>query len=293
MKFTMSGFNQRKLIEFGLDLKDAALLRYFIDFKDTNSMTMIVVDNKPYYWVKYEALKYDLPILGINSHVVLRRRLKKLEDCGVLEHYHKLKGGSFSYYAIGKNYKCLLEEESVKDFNNFEGNSEITPQTQKFNPLNSKVQPLKPESLTPQTKKFKQNNPSTKDPSTKDINKKEKGKKTEFDVLIDSYTENQKLKESLYEFIKFRKSIKATMTTLALKKNLDNLNELASDDSLKIKIIDQSIMNGWKGLFPLRNNRSSPDDKNFRNKSGGSSFNNFEPREYDYDSLEKKLLGWD
>ncbi len=24
-----------------------------------------------------------------------------------------------------------------------------------------------------------------------------------------------------------------------------------------------------------------------------SSFNNFEPREYDYDSLEKKLLGWD
>lgn len=293
MKFTMSGFNQRKLIEFGLDLKDAALLRYFIDFKDTNSMTMIVVDNKPYYWVKYEALKYDLPILGINSHVVLRRRLKKLEDCGVLEHYHKLEGGSFSYYAIGKNYKCLLEEESVKDFNNFEGDSEITPQTQKFNPLNSKVQPLKPESLTPQTKKFKQNNPSTKDQSTKDINKKEKGKKTEFDVLIDSYTENQKLKESLYEFIKFRKSIKATLTTLALKKNLDNLNELASDDSLKIKIIDQSIMNGWKGLFPLRNNRSSPDNKNFRNKSGGSSFNNFEPREYDYDSLEKKLLGWD
>ena len=24
-----------------------------------------------------------------------------------------------------------------------------------------------------------------------------------------------------------------------------------------------------------------------------SSFNNFEPREYDYDSLERKLLGWD
>lgn len=24
-----------------------------------------------------------------------------------------------------------------------------------------------------------------------------------------------------------------------------------------------------------------------------ATFNNFEPREYDYDKLEKKLLGWD
>lgn len=166
MKFTMNGFNQRKLIEFGLDLKDAALLRYFVDFKDTNSMSMIIIDNKPYYWLKYEALKDDLPILGINSNVVLRRRLKKLEKCGILQHYHKLEGGSFSYYGIGDNYKCLLEEESAKDFNNFQenqDNSEVNPQTEKFNPLNSKVEPLKPKSLTPQTEKFKQNNPSTKD----------------------------------------------------------------------------------------------------------------------------------
>lgn len=28
-------------------------------------------------------------------------------------------------------------------------------------------------------------------------------------------------------------------------------------------------------------------------KTKGSSFNNFEPRSYDYDDLEKKLLGWD
>lgn len=292
MKFTMSGFNQRKLIEFGLDLKDAALLRYFVDFKDTNSMTMIVVDNKPYYWLKYEALKDDLPILGINSNVVLRRRLKKLEECGVLEHYHKLEGGSFSYYAIGSNYKCLLEEESIKDFNNFQDNYEVPPQTEKFNPLNSKVQPLKPKSLTPQTEKFKQNNPSTKDKSTKDINKKEKSKKTEFDALIDEYTKNEKLKEVLYEFIKFRKAIKATMTTLALKKTLKRLDMLAASDVEKIEILDTSIMNGWKGVFPLKKNKSSPQNS-FNKKNDGSSFNNFKPRDYDYDSLEKKLLGWE
>ena len=292
MKFTMNGFNQRVLIEFGLDLKDAALLRYFVDFKDTNSMSMLVVDNKPYYWLKYEALKDDLPILGINSNIVLRRRLKKLEECGVLEHYHKLEGGSFSYYAIGDKYKCLLEEESAKDFNNFNDNSEVNSQTEKFNPLNSKVQPLKPKSLTPQTKKFKQNNQSTKDKSTKDISKKEKSKKTEFDVLIDGYTENEKLKESLYEFIKFRKASKATITTLALKKILTRLDTLAASDLEKIEILDTSIMNGWKGVFPLKKNKSSPDNASSK-KNDGSSFNNFEPRKYDYDSLEKSLLGWD
>ena len=290
MKFTMSGFNQKKLIEFGLDLKDTALLRYFIDFKDTDSMSMIIVNNKPYYWVKYEALKEDLPILGIKSNVVLRRRLKKLEECGILEHYHKLKGGSFSYYGIGDNYKCLLSKvSSVKDFNNFQENIDATPQTEKFNPLNSKVEPLKPKSLTPQTKKFKQNNPSTKDKSTKDNNKKEKEKKTEFDMLIEEYTSNKNLKESLYEFIKFRKGIKAAMTTLSLKKNLNRLSQLApEDDSLKIKIIDQTIMNGWKGLFPLSK------DKVIKSitKNNKNSFNNFEGRQYDYDDLEKKLLGY-
>ena len=35
-------------------------------------------------------------------------------------------------------------------------------------------------------------------------------------------------------------------------------------------------------------------DKSIKTQSkNGSSFNNFEPRAYDYDDLEKKLLGWD
>lgn len=160
MKNTISGFNQVKLIEFKLDLVDALLLRYFVDFKDTNLMSTIIYNNKPYYWLKYDHLKANLPIIGINSNVVLRRRLKKLEDCGVLEHYHSLEGGSYSYYAIGERYKELLVTEFDKDFNNYSDN---TPQTFEFNPLNSKVTTLKPKSLTPQTLKFKQNNKSIKD----------------------------------------------------------------------------------------------------------------------------------
>ena len=32
---------------------------------------------------------------------------------------------------------------------------------------------------------------------------------------------------------------------------------------------------------------------NYPKNVKASGFNNFEPRSYDYDSLEKKLLGWD
>ena len=39
-------------------------------------------------------------------------------------------------------------------------------------------------------------------------NSSKKNKKTEFDILIDEYTCNDKLKESIYEFIKMRKGIK-------------------------------------------------------------------------------------
>lgn len=91
-----------------------------------------------------------------------------------------------------------------------------------------------------------------KDNNTINNNKKEKEKgKTEFDEVINSYTENQDLKNAIYEFIKYRKSIKATLTTLALKKNLNKLNNISSSDKEKIAILENSIMNGWKGLFPL------------------------------------------
>ncbi len=296
MKYTMSGFNQVKLIELGLDLKDAALLRYFVDFKDTNSMSMIIVEGIPFYWVKYEALKDDLPILGINSNAALRRRLKKLEDCGILQHYHKLAGGSFSYYAIGDNYKSLLTENSSQDFNNYDvipqteksdpQTEKSDPQTQKFDPSNSKVRPLKLKSSTPRTQKFEQNNPSTKDPSTKDPSTKDKGQLA-FDVEIENYTKSSDLRTALYEFIKSRKAIKSPMTTVALNKLLTKLDLLATSENEKIEILNTSIINGWRGIFPLKQNKNPTATKTI----GG--FNNFEPRPYDYDSLEKKLLGWD
>lgn len=84
-------------------------------------------------------------------------------------------------------------------------------------------------------------------------NKKKKKKKSEFDDLIENYTENLKLRETLYEFIKMRKTIKSQMTSNALKLMLNKLDKLSEVDDEKIEIINNSIMNCWKGIFPLKN----------------------------------------
>ena len=67
MKFTFMGFLQSKAIEMGLDDKDLAILRYFIDFKDSGKMVMRIIDDKPFYWLKSDALIEELPILGIKK----------------------------------------------------------------------------------------------------------------------------------------------------------------------------------------------------------------------------------
>ena len=83
-------------------------------------------------------------------------------------------------------------------------------------------------------------------------NSSKKNKKTEFDILIDEYTCNDKLKESIYEFIKMRKTNKKSLTSYGLKKILNKLDRLATNDDEKIQILDNSIERSWAGVFELK-----------------------------------------
>ena len=108
----------------------------------------------------------------------------------------------------------------------------------------------------------------------KNKNNKKK-KKSEFDIFIEEYTENLKLKETIYEFIKMRKAIKAPMTSNALKLMLRKLDNISNNDDEKIEIINNSILNSWKGIFTLKSTDSeyggnSRNDKG-RSKSDGNS----------------------
>lgn len=91
-------------------------------------------------------------------------------------------------------------------------------------------------------------------------NKKKEGTRARYDEIINDYTENDELRNALVEFVKMRKMKKNPLTNRALsllltsKKGLDCL---ASNDAEKIDIVNQSIMRGWMGFFPLKDDGSS------------------------------------
>lgn len=63
------------------------------------------------------------------------------------------------------------------------------------------------------------------------------------------------LKETLYEFEEMRKSIKKPMTDVARKRLIRELQKLAGENVQQmIKILDQSILNSWAGVYPLKEN---------------------------------------
>lgn len=92
------------------------------------------------------------------------------------------------------------------------------------------------------------------------INKKErKSKSKSYDEQIAEYTGNEELKDALKAFIQMRAFIKKPMTEYALKLMLKKLDELGSNDTTKIAILNQSITHNWQGIFPLKNEYTKQD----------------------------------
>lgn len=77
-------------------------------------------------------------------------------------------------------------------------------------------------------------------------------------------SEPAQLHEYLNDFVKMRKSIKAPLTTRALKSVLKELEKLSGGDiEIKIAILEQSVVKCWKTVYPLSggNDSQKNDDK--------------------------------
>lgn len=109
MKYTVMGFSQPKLVELGLDLSDALILRWFVDFYATGRMHKIIAPSgETFVQVNYKAMIEDIPIIGVGSPNNLRRRMSKLVEAGVMEHYTFRSGGTFSCYRLTEAYESLV-----------------------------------------------------------------------------------------------------------------------------------------------------------------------------------------
>jgi len=112
MKYVVAGYSQKILVDKKLDIIDAEILRWFIDFYFTGKMTKVIdkKTNFEYVWVKYQAIIDDLPILGITNKQVIARRFKKMVDAGILKSYLHKKNGVYSCFQINEDeYNTLIE----------------------------------------------------------------------------------------------------------------------------------------------------------------------------------------
>src|SRR3712207_4896167 len=119
IKYNIYGFSQSMLIKYGLDVIDALLLRYFVDFKNSGKMIKEKFHGEDYYWIDYKSVIEYIPIINITTNNALRRRLRKLEDCNMLKHHTKVCKGCYSFYTLGENYTLL--ESAFKSAKKFKG----------------------------------------------------------------------------------------------------------------------------------------------------------------------------
>lgn len=110
MKHTIEGFSQIEAIKLQtenqkIDVIDLVILRWLTDFNP--EMSKRVIDDEEYFWVNYQYVLEQMPILSIEKRS-LYRRLQKLCDLKILKHKNIKKNGNYSYYGFGENYSNLI-----------------------------------------------------------------------------------------------------------------------------------------------------------------------------------------
>lgn len=104
--------------------------------------------------------------------------------------------------------------------------------------------------------------------NTQSREEKSRGKKRKEEESNNSacayYPNDELLNQAFSDFVDMRKKIKKPMTDRAIVIAMNKLKELAAipfsdsmDNDLAIKILEQSTMNCWQGLFPLKDNKES------------------------------------
>lgn len=252
MKYTILGFNQEKALEFGFDVEDLLIIRWFVDFYSSSKMIKMNVGDKTYAWVNYSRVIEDIPILNMKKDT-LSRRMKKICETGIMEHETLKQGGTFSLYKLTDKYDQLISKD-----NKTEGTEKIPEgYGKKSQPVTDK-NPEQNINLLNNNSIKDINTYSTKEellhPKNEDVGKN--SKKESVNSVISSYTENKDLQDALHDFVDMRTKVRKPLTVRAMKLSLNELDKLAVDDMTKIAIVNQSIVHSWLTFYKLQNNNN-------------------------------------
>ena len=114
-KYTIANAQQDKLLNLGMDLKDAFVLSYLREIMYFEKTVTKKVGGKQFIWINYEKLLDYLPILKINTIDAIYRRFKRYEDKGlVIKHVHKFMNGSYTFFYLKDEFFDLFEISKIK-----------------------------------------------------------------------------------------------------------------------------------------------------------------------------------
>ncbi len=93
---------------------------------------------------------------------------------------------------------------------------------------------------------------------TRDRDKSKRKKQDSAEAVVDlirAYTENEQLQDALVAFVQFRTDIKKPMSSGAVKLLTGKLDKLAETDDDRIEILNNSIVNGWTGIYAMKGDK--------------------------------------
>lgn len=240
MKLEVMGFSQQGLLDLGLDIEDAILLRWFIDYQGTQRMRAIpnAEDGKIYFWVSFSKVCEDLPMVT-RSDRYMSRKFDKLVAAGVLAKYSTIgPKGKVSSFRIGDGdqYFNLISAKSPNsDMAAQNGDMAKSPSGDMQSNINSLPS---------------NNNTGDNPPEDKGVRAHDPSGENEIEQFL---SQDQNLRDVFNDFRDMRKKLRKPMTQKAEMLQINELKKLGSCVSEWIALLDQSIKNSWLSVYPLRN----------------------------------------
>lgn len=221
------------------------------------------------YWT-FNSMKAFSELFPYLSQKQINTALKKLEDEELIAtgNYNKLPFDRTKWYSVTKKGYSFMQKGEIPidqkgDMDLPEKSNEILPPGQlTFSPEGGPIPDINTDKKTNIL-------------NLKKERKKGKQEQTNYDQIINRLVASEEVKTELYEFIKMRKFIKKPLTNKGLELTINQLFNLSVVPGDQIKILDNSIVNNWAGLFPLKTTNQQQERQN-EVKRDGSEYSEFD-----------------
>jgi len=238
MKYTIFGFSQQGLLDLDFGLKEAAILRFIVDFKATGEMKSKSFNGNEYFWLLHDYIINEIPILKVKKQALVLI-LKKMVTSGLIEKkLEKTKSGTYTYYRIVRNvYIDLISTTNRK--------RQVLPTNKNLSVLQAR----------PTNKNLLPKDPSIINSSINQgiVTKKKKIKKKIIIPSLPPAFETAEFKLALEGYLEMRITKKAPPTTHALTLIFKKLIRFSGNKvDTAIEILNQSVIKNYTDVYEIK-----------------------------------------